>query len=62
MGDIQRETQVVVIGDGPGDYAAAFRAADLGLEVTLIDSPPMLGGECLQRGCIPSKALRRRPI
>jgi dihydrolipoamide dehydrogenase len=57
MGDIERETQVVVIGAGPGGYAAAFRAADLGLEVTLIDSAPMLGGECLQHGCIPSKAL-----
>jgi dihydrolipoamide dehydrogenase len=57
MGDIQRETQLVVIGAGPGGYAAAFRAADLGLEVTLIDSAPMLGGECLQHGCIPSKAL-----
>jgi dihydrolipoamide dehydrogenase len=57
MGDIQRETQVAVIGGGPGGYAAAFRAADLGLEVTLIDSTPMLGGECLQHGCIPSKAL-----
>ena len=57
MGEIERETQVVVIGAGPGGYAAAFRAADLGREVTLIDSAPALGGECLHQGCIPSKAL-----
>jgi dihydrolipoamide dehydrogenase len=57
MGDIERDTQVVVIGAGPGGYAAAFRAADLGREVTLIDSAPALGGECLHHGCIPSKAL-----
>jgi dihydrolipoamide dehydrogenase len=57
MGEIERETQIVVIGAGPGGYAAAFRAADLGLEVTLIDSAPALGGECLHHGCIPSKAL-----
>src|SRR5262245_43118494 len=57
MGEIERETQVAVIGAGPGGYAAAFRAADLGREVTLIDSAPALGGECLHQGCIPSKAL-----
>lgn len=57
MGEIERETQLVVIGGGPGGYAAAFRAADLGLEVTLIDAAPALGGECLHHGCIPSKAL-----
>jgi dihydrolipoamide dehydrogenase len=57
MGEIERDTQVVVIGGGPGGYAAAFRAADLGLEVTLIESAPALGGECLHHGCIPSKAL-----
>jgi dihydrolipoamide dehydrogenase len=57
MGEIERETQVAVIGAGPGGYAAAFRAADLGLEVTLIDAAPALGGECLHHGCIPSKAL-----
>src|SRR5262245_3422926 len=57
MGEIERETQVVVIGAGPGGYAAAFRAADLGLDVTLIDSAPALGGDCLHHGCIPSKAL-----
>jgi dihydrolipoamide dehydrogenase len=57
MGEIERETQVAVIGGGPGGYAAAFRAADLGLEVMLIESAPALGGECLHHGCIPSKAL-----
>ena len=57
MGEIDRETQMVVIGGGPGGYAAAFRGADLGLEVTLIDAAPALGGECLHHGCIPSKAL-----
>ena len=49
-------TNVVVIGSGPGGYAAAFRAADLGLDVTLIDKDTNLGGVCLNRGCIPSKA------
>jgi dihydrolipoamide dehydrogenase len=57
MGEIERETDIAVIGGGPGGYAAAFRAADLGLEVTLIEAAPALGGECLHRGCIPSKAL-----
>jgi dihydrolipoamide dehydrogenase len=57
MGEIERDTQVAVIGGGPGGYAAAFRAADLGLEVALIESAPALGGECLHHGCIPSKAL-----
>jgi dihydrolipoamide dehydrogenase len=50
-------TQLVVIGGGPGGYAAAFLAADLGMEVTLVDLEPRLGGCCLLRGCIPSKAL-----
>lgn len=48
---------VAVIGAGPGGYAAAFRAADLGLRAALIDEDPQLGGTCLLRGCIPSKAL-----
>jgi len=52
-----RKTQVAVIGAGPGGYAAAFHAADLGLQVTLIDLEPNPGGVCLYRGCIPSKAL-----
>ena len=49
--------QVVVIGGGPGGYAAAFLAADHGMEVTLIEAEGKLGGTCLLRGCIPSKAL-----
>lgn len=52
-----RSTQVAVVGGGPGGYAAAFLAADLGLQVTLIDAEPNPGGVCLYRGCIPSKAL-----
>jgi len=52
-----RSTQLVVIGGGPGGYAAAFLAADMGLEVTLVDLAPNPGGVCLYRGCIPSKAL-----
>ena len=48
---------LVVLGAGPGGYTAAFRAADLGLKVTLIERSPMLGGVCLNVGCIPSKAL-----
>ena len=49
--------EIVVIGAGPGGYAAAFRAADLGKKVTLIDKEQELGGVCLNHGCIPSKAL-----
>ena len=56
MGEL-RQTELVVIGAGPGGYAAAFRAADLGKQVLLIDRDPELGGVCLNRGCIPSKAL-----
>jgi dihydrolipoamide dehydrogenase len=48
---------LVVLGAGPGGYTAAFRAADLGMKVTLIERWPMLGGVCLNVGCIPSKAL-----
>ena len=51
------EVEIAVIGAGPGGYAAAFRAADLGKKVVLIDRDPTLGGVCLNRGCIPSKAL-----
>ena len=50
-------THVAVIGAGPGGYAAAFYAADLGMQVTLIDNEKNPGGVCLYRGCIPSKAL-----
>jgi len=52
-----KTSQLVVIGAGPGGYAAAFHAADLGLQVTLIDLDANPGGVCLYRGCIPSKAL-----
>ena len=52
-----QNTQLVVIGAGPGGYAAAFYAADLGMQVTLVDPSPNPGGVCLYRGCIPSKAL-----
>src|SRR5258708_9239218 len=48
---------IAVIGGGPGGYAAAFLAADLGMKVTLIDPELNPGGVCLYRGCIPSKAL-----
>src|ERR1035437_4251094 len=50
-------TQLCILGAGPGGYAAAFLAADLGMQVTLVDLEPRLGGVCLLRGCIPSKAL-----
>jgi len=56
MGE-SKQIEIVVIGAGPGGYAAAFRAADLGKQVLLIDRDPELGGVCLNRGCIPSKAL-----
>lgn len=51
------DTEVVVLGSGPGGYTAAFRAADLGKKVVLIERYPTLGGVCLNVGCIPSKAL-----
>src|SRR5260370_11348947 len=51
------ETQLLVLGAGPGGYAAAFLAADKGLKVTLIDAGERPGGTCLYVGCIPSKAL-----
>src|SRR6478735_3746779 len=54
-GDLHAE--VLVIGAGPGDYSAAFRAADLGKKIVLVDREPTLGGVCLNVGCIPSKAL-----
>jgi dihydrolipoamide dehydrogenase len=50
-------SQLVVLGGGPGGYAAAFMAADLGLETTIVEVDLRLGGTCLLRGCIPSKAL-----
>ena len=50
-------TDLLVLGAGPGGYTAAFRAADLGMKVTLVERWPVLGGVCLNVGCIPSKAL-----
>jgi dihydrolipoamide dehydrogenase len=55
--DADRSTQLLVLGAGPGGYTAAFRAADLGMKVTLIERYERLGGVCLNVGCIPSKAL-----
>ena len=55
MGEFTQETDLLVIGGGPGGYAAAFRAADLGLDVMLVDIAERPGGVCLYRGCIPSK-------
>jgi dihydrolipoamide dehydrogenase len=55
MGELSQEADLLVIGSGPGGYAAAFRAADLGLDVTLVDTAPRPGGVCLYTGCIPSK-------
>ncbi|MCB1827405.1 MAG: FAD-dependent oxidoreductase, partial [Coxiellaceae bacterium] len=53
----QVQTEVVVLGSGPGGYSAAFRAADLGKKVVLIERYDVIGGVCLNVGCIPSKAL-----
>jgi len=55
--DVDVTAQLVVLGSGPGGYTAAFRAADLGQQVVLIEKEPVLGGVCLNVGCIPSKAL-----
>jgi dihydrolipoamide dehydrogenase len=57
MGSMKTGTEVLVIGAGPGGYVAAHRAAQLGKEVTLVEVDENLGGTCLNRGCIPSKAL-----
>ena len=51
------KSDLVVLGSGPGGYSAAFRAADLGLDVVLVERDATLGGVCLNVGCIPSKAL-----
>jgi len=56
-GEVDVEAEVVVLGSGPGGYTAAFRAADLGKKVVLIEKEEVLGGVCLNVGCIPSKAL-----
>ena len=57
QGTVNQRTQILVLGAGPGGYTAAFRAADLGQQVVLLDRNPTLGGVCLNVGCIPSKAL-----
>ncbi len=57
MSGADLHAEVVVLGSGPGGYSAAFRAADLGLKVALVERYPALGGVCLNVGCIPSKAL-----
>ena len=56
MSDIS-STRLVVLGAGPGGYPAAFLAAEMGMQVTLVDLAAKPGGVCLYRGCIPSKAL-----
>jgi len=56
-GDVDVSAEVVVLGSGPGGYTAAFRAADLGRQVVLIERYEVIGGVCLNVGCIPSKAL-----
>lgn len=57
VGELAQETDLVVIGGGPGGYVAAFKAADLGIQTTLVEENELLGGVCLREGCIPSKAL-----
>lgn len=57
MGDMEMSTDLLVIGGGPGGYGAAFRGADLGLDVILVDPLPSLGGLCLHAGCIPAKTM-----
>ena len=57
MGSLKQQTDLVVVGGGPGGYVAAIHAADLGREVILVEQRPRLGGVCLLEGCIPSKAL-----
>jgi dihydrolipoamide dehydrogenase len=57
IGELEQQTEILVVGSGPGGYAAAFRAADLGLDVTMVDPARRPGGVCLYKGCIPSKTL-----
>ena len=57
MSNVESSKKVIVVGGGPGGYPAAFRAADMGMDVTLIEMEENPGGVCLYRGCIPSKAL-----
>jgi dihydrolipoamide dehydrogenase len=56
-GEFLKEFQVIVIGSGPGGYVAAIRAGILGMKTALVEKDPFLGGTCLHRGCIPTKAL-----
>ena len=60
VGEFTQDTDVLVIGGGPGGYAAAFRAAQLGRQVLLVDARDALGGTCLHAGCIPSKTRLHR--
>lgn len=57
MNNTQFQTQVLVLGSGPGGYSTAFRCADLGMHTTIVERYPNLGGVCLNVGCIPSKSL-----
>jgi dihydrolipoamide dehydrogenase len=57
VGELTEQTDLVVIGGGPGGYVAAFRAADLGIQTAIVEPNELLGGVCLREGCIPSKAL-----
>ena len=57
VGEFTQETDLVVIGGGPGGYSAAFRAAELGIETIIVDTKGALGGVCLHHGCIPSKTM-----
>ncbi|HEY9867563.1 MAG TPA: dihydrolipoyl dehydrogenase [Candidatus Obscuribacterales bacterium] len=57
IGEMTQDTDLVVIGAGPGGYTAALRAAELGIKTVLVDAKPKPGGICLHEGCIPSKAL-----
>ena len=57
VGEFTQETDLVIIGGGPGGYTAAFRAAELGQSVVIVDARDALGGVCLHEGCVPSKTL-----
>ena len=57
VGEMVQETELVVVGAGPGGYTSALRAAELGIQTVLVEARPFLGGVCLHEGCIPSKAL-----
>ena len=57
VGEFKQEVDLLVIGGGPAGYSAAFRAAELGVSVAIVDNRPALGGVCLHEGCIPSKTL-----